>query len=497
MALHSLALNRIYYMSRTTGTTLTDDHMRVLEYAWNYYRQNGVGPLFQNIKTHTAVTKDQLTALFPAGISSLYIWVGIPIQSRDKGCKPMATIEVADPREVYFDTNATTPLRDEVIGAMVEFLQDPQSFGNPSSSYEIGSRAYEVVEQARRRLAGSLGVDPAEIYFVGSGSEANNLAIKGAAEQYAVEHKTNGHKTNKRKCAAKGHIVCSCVEHPSVLETVRYLGQNGFDVTWLEVFGDGSLNVDHVAEALRDDTAIVSVMAANNEIGTIYPTAEIGALCTERNIPFFVDAIQAYGKIPLRPKDMGISLLSLSGHKIYAPKGVAAIYVDRSLGLAPLVHGGAQESGLRAGTENVVGIMALGLAAKLAHGEMDAERERHLDLRGYFLQRLADTVPDATINGTLENRLANNLSVGFPEVDSGSLLLSLNQIGIAVSAGSACSAGSNKVSHVLDAIGADVDKFGTIRFSFGKATSPEDIDYLFTHIPAILAQLDGSEAGAG
>ncbi len=486
MTLHSLALNRIYYMSRTTDTPLTEAHMRVLEYAWNYYRKNSVGPLFQNIKKHTGVTKEELSSMFPSGISSLYTWVGIPIQSRDKGCKPMATIDVENPREVYFDHNATTPLRREVVDAMVDFLQDPQSHGNPSSSYDIGSRAYDVIERARGQIAKGLGVDSGEIYFVGSGSEANNLAIKGVAEKF-IQANADGD--------APGHIICSRVEHPSVLETVRYLEDNGFDVTWLDVDRDGVLGADQVAAAIRDDTAIVSVMAANNEIGTIYPYAEIGSLCAARNIPFFVDAIQAYGKIPIRPKEMGISLLSLSGHKIYAPKGVGAIYIDKDLDLAPLIHGGSQELGVRAGTENVVGIMALGLAAELSYAEMESQTARYIELRSYFLERLTGIVPGAIVNGTLENRLPHNLSIGFPGVDSGSLLLSLNQIGVAVSAGSACSASSNKVSHVLEAIGADIDKFGTLRFSFGNQTDIEDIDYLFTHMPAILAQLAADARG--
>jgi cysteine desulfurase len=479
MSLHSLALNRIYYMSKTTDTPLTDAHMRVLEYAWNYYRNNSVGPLFQNIRKHTGVSKEDLGALFPAGISSVYTWVGIPIQSRVKGCKPMATIDIEDPREVYFDNNATTPLRREVIDAMVTFLEDPHSFGNPSSSYEIGSRAYDTIERARNQIAQCLKVDPSEIFFVGSGSEANNLAIKGAAEKFLDK---NGDEA--------GHIICSSVEHPSVLETVRHLEAHGFDVTWLRPDAAGRISADQVAAALRDDTALVTLMAANNEIGTIYPTAEIGALCTEKGVPFFVDAIQAFGKIPLSPKKMGVSMLSLSGHKIYAPKGVAAIYVDSSLELPPLVHGGSQESGIRAGTENVVGILALGLAGNLICREREQETKRYFGLRDYFVERLNQTVPGAIINGTMEDRLAHNLSVGFPGIDSGSLLLSLNQIGVAVSAGSACSAGSNKASHVLGEIGVDPEIYGTLRFSFGKQTVKEDIDYLFEHLPKILEQFN-------
>ena len=483
MSLHSLALNRIHYMSRATQTPLSGDHMRVLEYAWNYYRKNSVGPLFQNIRKQTGISREQLSSLFPAGISSVYTWVGIPIQSQDKGCKPMATIQVDSPREVYFDNNATTALRPEVVDAMVGFLQDSQSYGNPSSSYDTGSRAYDVIERSRGQVAGCLGVDPADVHFVGSGSEANNLAIKGVTAQY-----TQGASNDE----VKGHIVCSSVEHSSVLEAVRFLGRNGFDITWLGVAANGTLTKEQVAQAIRWDTVLVTIMAANNEIGTIYPFAEIGRLCADTHIPFFVDAVQAFGKIPIRPKEMGISMLSLSGHKIGAPKGVAAIYIDPELVIEPLIHGGSQESGIRAGTENVVGILALGQAAQLACREMESQNARYSRLTDYFLEQLAQTVPDAIINGTLENRLAFNLSVGFPDVDSGSVLLSLNQIGIAVSAGSACSAGANKTSHVLEAIGADSDSYGTVRFSFGKQSSTTDIDYLFEHLPGILADLTES-----
>jgi cysteine desulfurase len=483
MTLHSLAMNRIYYMSRKTETPLTERHLAVLDYAWNYYRKRSVGPLFDNIRRATGVGKAELAELFPVGISSVYTWVGIPIQSREKGCKPMAAIQVENPREVYLDHNATTPLRREVIDAMVTFLEDSQSFGNPSSSYDVGSRAYELVDHARERVAKVLGVASRDVYFVGSGSEANNLALKGLAERYLESHG-----------GTPGHIVCSSVEHPSVLQTVRYLEGRGFAVTWLGVKKDGTLTAASVARALRDDTAFVTVMAANNEIGTIYPFAEIGALCAARAIPFFVDAVQGFAKVVIRPQEMGISMLSLSGHKIFAPKGVGALYIDSSLDLPPLVHGGSQEAGVRAGTENVLGIMALGLAAELAWRERDADTAHYLALRDRFLARLDEVVPGALVNGTLESRLPHNLSVGFPGVDAGSMLLSLNQIGVAVSAGSACSAGEDKISHVLEAIGADSGAYGTIRFSFGKATSPADIDYLFEHMPAIQGQLQQSEA---
>lgn len=475
MALHSLALTRVHHMSKVTGTELTDKHMDVLEYAWRYYRKNSVGPLYQNIRRNTGVSKKELGEIFPNGLNSVFTWIGIPIQSKEDGCKAMVSLEVDDLREAYFDHNATTPLRPEVAAAIVDFVQDPRSFGNPSSAYDVGSMAFDVIDQARRKIAAGLGVASQEIFFVGSGTEANNLAIKGIVDLHPK---------------GEGHIVTTGVEHPSVLQVGWYLESQGHDVTYLPVNSDGTLSAEDVRAALRPDTILVTIMAANNEIGTIYPVAEIGEVCRERNIPFVVDAIQAFGKIPLRPKKMGISALTMSGHKIYAPKGVGALFVDESLELCPQTHGGGQESGLRAGTENVMGIHAMGIAADLAVREMEEQSRHLLGLRKYFLGKLDVVVPDAVVNGTLENRLPNNLSIGFPDVDSGSILLSLNQIGIFVSAGSACSAGNDKHSHVLDAIGVDVSKYGTVRFSFGKSTSTDDIEYLFEHLPAVLKGLD-------
>jgi cysteine desulfurase len=474
MALHSLALTRVHHMSKVTGTELTDRHMNVLEYAWRYYRKNSVGPLYQNIRRNTGVTKAELGEIFPNGLNSVFTWIGIPIQSKEDGCKAMVSLEVDDLREVYFDHNATTPLRPEVAAAMVNFLQNPRSFGNPSSAYDVGSIAFDVIDQARRKVAAGLGVTPQEIVFAGSGTEANNLAIKGIVDRHPK---------------GQGHIITTCVEHPSVLQVGWYLESQGHDVTYLPVRPDGTLSADDVRAAIRPDTILVTIMAANNEIGTIYPLAEIGEVCRERNVPFVVDAIQAFGKISLKPKKIGIACLTMSGHKICAPKGVGAIFIDESVELVPQTHGGGQESGLRAGTENVLGIHAMGLASELVVREMQEQTRHLLGLRAHFLEKLEAVAPDAVVNGTLENRLPNNLSIGFPGVDSGSILLSLNQIGVFVSAGSACSAGNDKHSHVLNAIGVNVSEYGTVRFSFGKATNTEDIDYLFEHLPAVLAGL--------
>ena len=383
----------------------------------------------------------------------------------------MVSLDVDDLREVYFDHNATTPIRKVVADEMVKFLQEPGSYGNASSAYELGSRAFDVIDQARRKLSVSLNVGSDEIYFVGSGTEANNLALRGVISKHPQ---------------GSGHIITTSVEHHSVLRVAEYLETLGHDVTYLPVNDDGSLDIKNVIDAIRSDTIAVSIMAANNEIGTIFPIAEIGEICQERNIPFIVDGIQALGKMPLRPKEIGISVLTMSGHKIGAPKGIGAIYIDKSIKLPPLIRGGEQESGLRAGTENVLGIHAMGIAVERAVAEMNQLEAHLLEIREYFLSKLKSLVPNSVINGSMKNRIPNNLSVGFPDIDSGSLLLSLNQIGVYVSAGSACSAGNDSYSHVLKAIGVDVDDYGTVRFSFGMSNSLEDVDYLFEHLPSIL-----------
>ena len=475
--MHALAKMRCHQMAKATGTQLTPQPLAVLDYAWSYYHDRRVGPLYTNIRRNTEVDRDTIEDIFPNGLISVYTWVGVPIQTTEKGCKPVAMIEVDNPREVYLDNNATTPIRPEVADALISFFQDNRSFGNPSSSYGIGGLAYDVIDRARKRVAKCLRADPGQIFFTGSGTEANNLAIKGVA--------------NKQ---GSGHIISTNVEHPSVLDTLRVLESQGYEVTFLPVAADGTLTAEAVERAVRKDTILVSIMAANNEIGTIYPIAEIGAVCQAHEVPFHVDAIQAFGKIRIIPKEAGIDILTLSGHKIHAPKGVGAIYLNGNISLDPLIHGGGQEKGLRSGTENVAGILAMGLAAKLSRLEMDEQNARYDFLRQRFLAKLKEFVPGAIVNGTMERRLPHNLSVGFPGVDSGSLLLSFDQIGVYVSAGSACSAGDDKISHVLEAIGADSDRYGTIRFSFGHETTKEDIDYLFDHIPKILEHFQ-SETG--
>lgn len=464
----------IHIMSRDTGTELTPKHYEILEFAYEYYHQHKVGPLYQNIKKHTGATKDDIGKLFPHGLNSVYTWVGIPIQTTEKGCKPIADIKADNYREVYLDYNSTTPLRAEVIEALQKFYGDIRTFGNPSNSTNLGEEAYNIIHTARKDIASLLGVKTNTITFCGSGSEAINTALKGIA----LNHLGN-----------KGHFVTSNIEHSAVLETLDFLRTIGFDVTYVKVPEDGVIRTKDIEHAIRPDTIGVSVMAVNNEIGTIAPLKEIGKICKDKNVPFIVDAAQAFGKIPLRPKQMHISVLTLTGHKIYAPKGVAAMYIDESITLTPLVHGGGQENNLRGGTENVGAILAFGLASKLIHRDMDKEWFRLAALRDYFIERLRECEKGYVLNGSIEERLPNNLNIGFPEIDSGSLLLSLNQVGIYVSSGSACHSGSQEDSHVLKAIGANTRDYGNIRFSFGINTTKADIDYVFEYLPKILKQL--------
>lgn len=465
---------RVYQLAKSTNTVLTDNHIKVLDFISDYYQSHKVGPLYHIIKKNIGISRSDMNKMFPHGLYSAYKWVGIPIQTPEQICKHIAEVEVMNKREVYFDHNATTYVRDEVARVLRDYFSGNYGYGNPSSGNILGKNAYEKIYESRLQISKHLKCDPKEIIFTGSGSEANNMAIKGIA----FNHLKN-----------KGHIISSMIEHPAVLETLEWLRITGFEITLLQPNSEGLINPIDVKSAIRENTILVSLMAANNEIGTINPLSEVGEICKLYNIPLFVDAIQGFGKMILHPKQQGISMLSISGHKIYAPKGVGVLYVDQSIKLAPIVHGGGQEQGLRAGTENVAYIMALGKAASLMFKELDAEHKRLTELRNYFLERLKNIEPDFIINGSLDKRLPNNLNIGFPDVDSGALLLSLNQIGVFVSSGSACHEGSKESSHVIHSIGTNTAKYGIIRFSFGIKNSKEDVDYLFEYLPEILEKL--------
>lgn len=461
-------------MARASHTTLTKRHEAILEYTWKYYEKNKVGPLHYNLKKQIGATKEEINQLFPQGIYSIFTWTGIPIQKVDNPCKPISMIKVDNLQKVYLDHNATTYIRPEVSRVLTEYYNGNFGYANPSSSTIEGKMAYEHINSTRMTIADCLSVDPEEIIFTGSGSEANNLAIKGIAFNHIDT------------C---GHIITSKIEHASVLRTMEYLETLGFTISYVDVQKNGLISPEVIKKAIKHNTILVSIMLVNNEIGTINPIEEIGSICRKEQIPFMVDGVQGFGKIPLNPADIGISFLSFSGHKIYAPKGIGGLYLNHKININPLIHGGDQEMGFRSGTENVGHIIALGQAVKLTFKEMKSEWQRILELRNFFLTELRRIEPNFHINGSMDERIPHNLSIAFPHVDSNALLLSLNSIGINVSAGSSCSSGKTGTSHVLKAIGANTLDYGTIRFSFGLKTTKKGLEYLFAYLPEILQQI--------
>jgi cysteine desulfurase len=461
-------------LARMNGTKLTEDHNRILEFAHDYYRKNRVGPLYRNFERQLRVSRNDIETLFPHGLNSIYTWTGIPIQTPENPCKAVPDIPVSDYREVYLDHQATTYIRQEVSETIINYHDGAMGFGNPSSSTYIGKQAHDWIQISREKIADGLKVRPDRIIFTSGGSESNNLALKGVAFRHLKK---------------KGRIIISSVEHPSVLESARFLEKIGFEVFYLKVDREGCLSPRTLKEHLQNKPILVAVMAANHEIGTVNPIAEIGEICREAGVPLMMDAVQAFGRIDLRPKEMGISLLSFSGHKIYGPKGIGVLYVDEDCPLEPLIHGGGQEYGLRSGTENVGSICALAKASELILQEMAGENKRLIDLRQYLLEGLRRICPDLVVNGSLSHRLPHNLSVGFPGVDGGALLLALNQTGVFVSSGAACSSGNQGGSHVLKALGVNPEAYGVIRFSLGLKTSQEDLDYVLKYLPVILEKI--------
>jgi len=460
--------------ARQSGTTLTDEHLRILAFACNYYGKYQIGPLYRNFEKQVGANRELIDRLFPHGLHSIYSWVGIPIQNPNSPCKPVPEIQVENYREVYLDHQATTYLHEEVSEVLCRYYKGTNGFGNPSSSTLLGKQAHDLIQSARTQVARALEVSPDRLVFVSGGSEANNLAIKGTAF---------------KQLKKKGQIITSRVEHPSVLESVRFLERLGFEAHYLEVDREGRVSPQELKNHLQDNTILVAIMAANHEIGTVNPLGEIGEICRKAGVPFMTDAVQAFGRIEMRPKEMGISMLTLSGHKIYGPKGIGALYVAEDHCLEPLIHGGGQEKGLRSGTENVGSICALGKAAEMIMKDRNKENKRLERLKAYLLEGLRRIQPDIIVNGSLTHRLPHNLSIGFPGIDGGALLLALNQIGVFVSAGAACSSGNNGGSHVLKALGVNSDKYGVIRFSFGLRTNQEDLDYLLEHLPVILEKI--------
>lgn len=367
---------------------------------------------------------------------------------------------------IYMDNSATSPLDPEVLREMEPFLKE--EFGNASTFYSLGREARKALEIARENVAALIGASPQEIIFTSGGTESDNLAIKGTAYKWK----------NKGK-----HIITSVIEHPAVLETCKYLETQGFEVTYLPVYEEGLVRVSDVEKAIRDDTIIITIMHANNEIGTIQPISEIGKIAREKGIYFHTDAVQTVGKIPIDVTQLNVDLLSISAHKLNGPKGIGALYVRKGIILEPLIHGGGHERGIRPGTENVPSIVGLGKACSLASSHMEENISYLTNLRDKLIDGVLEEIEESYLNGDRTNRLPNNAHFRFAGIEGESLVLHLDAKGIAASTGSACSSKKLEPSHVLMALGLEeVEAHGSLRLSLGKENKVEDIEYTITSI---------------
>jgi len=372
-------------------------------------------------------------------------------------------------QSVYLDHAATTPVAPEVLEAMLPYFQE--FWGNPSSIHRYGRQASEGVEQGRAQLAELLHCSSKEIYFTGGGTEADNLAIFGAAQ--AREEKGR-------------HIITSAIEHHAVSHSCEALQKRGWEITYLPVDSTGLVDPDEVRQAIRPDTVLVTIMHANNEVGTVQPIAAIGAICRDAGVWFHTDAVQSVGHIPTRVDELNVDMLSLSGHKLYGPKGIGALFIRRGVRIKPQIFGGGHERGMRSGTENVPGIVGLGRAAELAMAEMESEAVRQARLRDKLLDGITARIPDSFVTGHRKYRLPNSASVIVPYIEGEAQLLRLDGAGIAASSGSACTSGSLDPSHVLLAMGIPVAfAHGSIRFSLGRGTTEAQIDYVLDQYPSI------------
>jgi cysteine desulfurase len=377
-------------------------------------------------------------------------------------------------QRIYFDHNATTPVHPVVADTMAAALRE--EFGNPSSVHHFGQRAKAVIDQARSAVAALIGADPSEVVFTSGGTESDNFAIRGTAE--ALDR------------PGRRHLIASAIEHEAVLNTLKALAKRGWETTLLPVGDTGIVSPDDLRAALRDNTALVSVMHANNEIGTIQPIAELARLAHERGALFHTDAVQSAGKIPIDVKTLGVDLLSISAHKFYGPKGVGAIWIRRGLRILPLMTGGKHERNRRAGTENVTGIVGMGAAAEVARAKMADEHARVAALRDRLEAGILRAVPGSVVNGARTPRVPNTTNISFDRIEAESLLIALDLDGIAVSTGSACSSGTLEPSHVLKAMGFPPHRTqNSIRFSLGAANTEAEVDRVIAALPGIVEKL--------
>lgn len=377
-------------------------------------------------------------------------------------------------KTTYMDYSATTYVKPEVLDAMMPFFTE--KFGNPSSFYGISRETKMAVDNARAQVAKSINCDPNEVYFTGGGSEADNWAIKGIA----TAHMKKGN-----------HIITTKIEHHAVLHTCEFLEKFGFEVTYLDVNEEGFIDLKQLESAITDKTILVSIMFANNEIGTIQPIKEIGAICREKKVLFHTDAVQAIGSVPVDVKEMNIDLLSLAGHKLYGPKGIGALYIRKGVRIDNLIHGGGQERGRRAGTENIPGVVGLGKAIEIATESIEENRARLTVLRDKLIDGILERIPYARLNGPRgDKRLPGNSNISFEFIEGESILLSLDFEGICASSGSACTSGSLDPSHVLLAIGLPHEKaHGSLRTTLGAASTEEDVEKLLNELPPIIERL--------
>lgn len=376
-------------------------------------------------------------------------------------------------RLIYMDNAATTATRPEVLEAMLPYFT--QHYGNASSIHTFGRNARRALETARKQVAAALGCEPREVYFTAGGSESDNWAIRCAVAAKASKGK---------------HIITSSIEHHAVLHTCEYMQKQGYEVTYLPVDEFGRVSVEDVKNAIRPDTVLITIMAANNEIGTLQPIAEIGKIAKEAGVLFHTDAVQAVGAIPVDVNAWNVDMLSLSGHKLHAPKGVGALYIRKGVKISNLIYGGAQERGLRAGTENLPAIVGLGKAVELAVSELPSYGERVSALRDKLISGILEKIPDVCLNGHRTERLPGNVNVSVRYVEGEALLMRLDLAGIAASSGSACTSGSLDPSHVLLAIGLPHEiAHGSLRLSLGSDTTEEEIDYVLEKLPQIVETL--------
>jgi cysteine desulfurase len=376
-------------------------------------------------------------------------------------------------KTIYLDNAATTHIRPEVLDEMLPYLKD--NYGNPSSIYSLGKEGRKAVEKAREQVAKALHCKSSEIFFTGGGSESDNWAIKSTAN------------ANREKGM---HIITSAIEHHAVLNACKFLEKNGYEISYIPVDSNGIVKIDELKEAIKKDTTLISIMYANNEIGTIQPIEEIGKIAKEHNIYFHTDAVQAVGNIPIDLNKLDVDLLSLSGHKIYGPKGVGVLYIKEGTKIASFIHGGGQEKGKRAGTENVAGIVGVGKAIELATNDIETHSKHMQELRDMTIENVLKNIPYSRLNGDKVKRLPGNVNISFEYIEGESILLLLDSKGICASSGSACTSGSLDPSHVLLAIGLPHEiAHGSLRLTFGMENTKDDVEYLLETLPPIIEKL--------